>query len=316
MTALPEKQLQEHAQAIRTLGKRVVADVIEIGRRLVDAKKLCGHGNWLPWLNREFGWGETQARNFIRVYEMSKSANFVDLDLPISALYLLAAPSTPPAVRKEVLDRAASGESLSHKEVRTAVTQAKAAAVPAAQESKSSLERAIDKRAALETRIRELEAEIDRLQAELCRTLSMSAQQKVDAAIRQRDRAREATFEQRIRERVLKDTAERLAWMDENVARAEMIESLHDGVFTADEYRAIIRCLHPDSRPSAEQKAEAFRLTTDKKAVLVSETKASHLPASAADLMAQAAGCKKRTEQTDDGPDIPEALRQPNETKH
>jgi hypothetical protein len=40
--------LAEHADAIRALGKRVVHDVIEIGRRLTDCKKLCGHGNWLP----------------------------------------------------------------------------------------------------------------------------------------------------------------------------------------------------------------------------------------------------------------------------
>jgi hypothetical protein len=51
----------EHAEAIRSLGRRVVADVIEIGRRLTECKKLLGHGNWLPWLDREFGWSEDTA---------------------------------------------------------------------------------------------------------------------------------------------------------------------------------------------------------------------------------------------------------------
>jgi hypothetical protein len=40
--------LAEHAAEIRGLGKRVVGDVIEIGRRLTECKRICGHGNWLP----------------------------------------------------------------------------------------------------------------------------------------------------------------------------------------------------------------------------------------------------------------------------
>jgi hypothetical protein len=48
-------ELEEHAKAIRKLGKRIIEDVVEIGRRLVDAKKLCGHGNWLPWLDANSG---------------------------------------------------------------------------------------------------------------------------------------------------------------------------------------------------------------------------------------------------------------------
>ena len=51
----PAIALAEHVTAIRQLGKRVVADVAEIGRRLFECKRICGHGNWLPWLEREFG---------------------------------------------------------------------------------------------------------------------------------------------------------------------------------------------------------------------------------------------------------------------
>ena len=46
----------QHAEAIRVLGRQRVANVIEIGRRLTEAKALAGHGGWLPWLEREFGW--------------------------------------------------------------------------------------------------------------------------------------------------------------------------------------------------------------------------------------------------------------------
>jgi len=60
---------------------------------------------------------------------MSKSSNCEDLNLPVSPLYLLAAPSTPEEVRTEVLDRAAKGEKVTHKEVKEAIGRARSAKV-------------------------------------------------------------------------------------------------------------------------------------------------------------------------------------------
>src|SRR5262245_45152690 len=108
--------LREHADAIRDLGKRTVENIIAIGRHLSEAKLIAGHGNWLPWLNREFGWKEDTARRFMQVFELSKSRNLRDLDVPVSALYLLAAPSTPEEAREEVIERAQAGERLSFAE--------------------------------------------------------------------------------------------------------------------------------------------------------------------------------------------------------
>jgi hypothetical protein len=39
----------------------VIGDIIEIGRLLTEVKKIAGHGNWLPWLDREFGWSDSTA---------------------------------------------------------------------------------------------------------------------------------------------------------------------------------------------------------------------------------------------------------------
>lgn len=58
------------AAAIRTIGKRAVCDLIEIGRLLTDAKLLAGRGNWLPWLDREFGWSDETARKWMNVYRV------------------------------------------------------------------------------------------------------------------------------------------------------------------------------------------------------------------------------------------------------
>jgi hypothetical protein len=121
-----ERVLAENAEEIRKLGKRVGRDVIEIGRRLTGMKKLCGHGNWLPWLEREFGWTDRHALNYTRVYELSlKSENFSDLEIPVSALYLLAAPSTPPEAVDEVIECARTGERQTHAEIKGKIDKIK-----------------------------------------------------------------------------------------------------------------------------------------------------------------------------------------------
>lgn len=90
--------LAEHAAMIRRLGKRVVKDVIEIGRRLQEAKDLVGHGGWTAWLEREFDWSQDTASNFIKLYTLSQDPKFQTVrnldDLPLNALYLMARKST------------------------------------------------------------------------------------------------------------------------------------------------------------------------------------------------------------------------------
>jgi Protein of unknown function (DUF3102) len=128
-----EDLLAEHADAIRRLGKLVVAEIIEIGARLTECKRICGHGNWLPWLKREFQWTEMTATRFINVYEMSKSNTVLDLDLPISGLYLLSAPSTPQSTREKIIERAKAGEKLSVKEVKQTIAEQRGATMHVAQ---------------------------------------------------------------------------------------------------------------------------------------------------------------------------------------
>jgi hypothetical protein len=121
-----EATLADHASAIRALGKRVIADVIEIGRRLTDAKRIAGHGNWLPWLEREFGWTEKTAQRFMQVHDAAiKNDKLSDLNLPVSGLYLLAQPSTPDEARDEVITRTEGGEALSVADVARTVDEAR-----------------------------------------------------------------------------------------------------------------------------------------------------------------------------------------------
>ncbi len=91
--------LAEHIAAIRQLGKQSITNIIEIGRRLTECKKVVR--NWVCWLDNEFGWRECTAQRFVSVHELaeSKSDKLSDLELPVSALYMLAPPSTPEPVR-------------------------------------------------------------------------------------------------------------------------------------------------------------------------------------------------------------------------
>jgi len=122
-----ERALAQHAEAIRVLGKRAVRDIIEIGRRLTDAKELAGHGGWLPWLDREFGWKEQSARNFMQVYALSlKSPRLGDFNITFEGLYLLASPSAAEA-REAIIKRTKDGERLTLAEVRRMTAEAKQA---------------------------------------------------------------------------------------------------------------------------------------------------------------------------------------------
>jgi hypothetical protein len=121
-----ERVLAENAEQIRRLGKRAVGDVIEIGRRLTEMKEICGHGNWLPWLHREFGWTDRHALKCMQVYDLSrKSENFSDLRISLSGLYLLAAPSTPSEAVDKVIERAMSGERQGPAEIKGTIDEIK-----------------------------------------------------------------------------------------------------------------------------------------------------------------------------------------------
>jgi hypothetical protein len=130
-----EQLLTEYAEEIRFLKNHTLDNLIEIGRFLTEAKAILGHGYWLPWLEREINWDDETARRYMRVYELNKSRDLRNLDIPFSGLQLLAAPSTPDEAKTEVFDRAASGEKLTHTDVQQAIAKHKAPAPKAPSEA-------------------------------------------------------------------------------------------------------------------------------------------------------------------------------------
>ena len=109
--------------------RRTAKDVWEIGENLVEVRSQLKHGQFETWLSAEFGWSRRTAYNFINVYEaFSQSANFAQLDIATSALYKLAAPSTPESVRQEFIAKAEQGEKITHKTISEALAAEKKSA--------------------------------------------------------------------------------------------------------------------------------------------------------------------------------------------
>lgn len=106
--------VQQRTNEIKSLMRRTSQDIIEIGEKLIEVKERLEHGRFESWVKTEFEWALRTANRFISVAKNFKSANLADLPIAPSALYELAAPSTPEEVRQEVVKRAQRGEKITY----------------------------------------------------------------------------------------------------------------------------------------------------------------------------------------------------------
>ncbi|MBN2129039.1 MAG: DUF3102 domain-containing protein, partial [Sedimentisphaerales bacterium] len=113
--------VQQKTDEIKTLVRRTAQDIVDIGNKLSDVRNRLPNGQFETWLQAEFNWSRRTAYNFIAVAERFGSANFAQLDISSSALYLLAAPSTSEEAVEEALSRARAGESIGHSTARQIV---------------------------------------------------------------------------------------------------------------------------------------------------------------------------------------------------
>ena len=100
------------AERIRTLDaanlsreRSTIADVIEMGRLLSEARKIIGHGGWLPWLKTEFEWDERTARRYVKAYKLSKAVDLSGLNISVSTLYQMAALRSTTGLSNEQIAR-------------------------------------------------------------------------------------------------------------------------------------------------------------------------------------------------------------------
>lgn len=121
--------VQQRTTEIKALMKRAASDIIEIGRKLIEVKARLGHDNWTPWLETELGCSPDTAQRMMRVARVFGEKPQIAVFDP-SALYLLAAPSTPESARVEAIARAEEGETITHGLARGIIHDHKAPALP------------------------------------------------------------------------------------------------------------------------------------------------------------------------------------------
>ncbi len=114
--------VQQRAGEIKSLIRRSVSDIVEVGQKLSEVRDKLSHnkqGGFKGWLESELKWSYETALNFIRVSDWAaNNVNFTELAIAPSAMYLLAGPSVPDEARQEAIDRAKAGETITHKKAK------------------------------------------------------------------------------------------------------------------------------------------------------------------------------------------------------
>jgi len=96
--ARADRKLAEIAGELHVIFKRGTADVIQVGRLLLQAKKELGHGRFLPWFKKEFSLSDKSAERYMAAHKfmttvaapLRKSDKMSNLKLRPSAIYELA----------------------------------------------------------------------------------------------------------------------------------------------------------------------------------------------------------------------------------
>jgi hypothetical protein len=87
-------ELDRLAAKLRTALGRETTNIIEIGKLLIESRKHLDHGEWLPWLEKNFDLSERTAQRYVATaeYIVGKSDTVSDFaSLAPTVLYWLAA---------------------------------------------------------------------------------------------------------------------------------------------------------------------------------------------------------------------------------
>lgn len=224
-----ERDIAVITEEINFYKRQAGSAILEIGKRLAEAKEQLSHGEWLPWLEKEVEFSERSAQQYMRLWrEYGKSATVADLGCS-KALILLGLPASE---REGFANETHSvnGEEktvpeMTRRELEEAIAQRNAAREEAekyAVEADDAKDEAEQLRFKLEDAQRELEDARDELrdaQRELETLQSMPVEvavEKVDATEEQLAAARKAT-EEETRLTVEEETRQRVDALEEKL---------------------------------------------------------------------------------------------------
>ena len=111
-----------HAQAIHGLLRQTAANVIEIGRRLIEVHRQLGSRHYNTWLRAEFHRTQPVASNYEQVARKFANLACVEHFQP-SALCILGRQKRDPRTVKAAIALARSGETITYKRANELVAQ-------------------------------------------------------------------------------------------------------------------------------------------------------------------------------------------------
>lgn len=243
----------------------VVRSVVEIGRRLVEAKSMLPHGQWGTWLRDEVGFSQSTAQNYMRIFE-EYSADQLTLDGAVAnsqtlgnlsytkALKLLALP----AEDREEFVKTHDVEDMSTRALERALREMEEAK-QAEQQEKQKREKAEDRVAALKDRVEALESDLEGLKL-------AHAEEFEDEAAKTKA-AEEKAKAAAMRERMLAERVEALRKESAKAAAAEKaaLEKLEKLKKNPPISKEVEDKLKADAKAEAAKEAEA-ELARQKKA--------------------------------------------------
>ena len=223
--------------------------ILEIGKRLAEAKSQLSHGEWLPWLEEKVEFSERSAQQYMRLWkEYGKSATVADLGVR-KALVLLALPES----EREEFAAENHAADMTAKELEEAVRQRKIAELKA-----DSAQRELDKQ-----RETAAQAEEDAVKArEAAEQAASDVQAAKDTAMAAQEELARVRLElEKLRSRPVDVAVQKVDASEEQIAaaRAEAEEAAADREkkLTADldkAKKALEKAL--DGRKAAEARAE------------------------------------------------------------
>ena len=133
---------QRTAEKVRGWRRRLVADAIDIGGDLLRVKKALGHGSFSDWLRAEFPGDIRTAQRCMQVASAFADKNDTVSHLPLSTVYLLAAPTTPKTIVAEVITKLENAEPIDQPALRWQIKRARARLVRRRRQSDQAIEEA------------------------------------------------------------------------------------------------------------------------------------------------------------------------------
>ena len=175
------KELKRQAQAT------AMVYVIEIGRRLKEAKSFLPHGEWSEWLQTEVEFSQSTAINFMKIFEEYGSDQLTLFGAVTNSQTIANLPYTKalkliaiPAEEREAFAEEVDAENISVKELETAIREKKEAQEKAKQleEKVKAMEEATERVSITEAEAKEAKKHVQVLEEELAKAKEETLKEK------------------------------------------------------------------------------------------------------------------------------------------